>query len=111
MLLTRARYEALHTGPVVLTGDFNSPPTGTDAGAYEIVTGSLPPVPINATFAAQYAVPSDKLSNFVLKDLKAENPRFAVSGNYATYTGFVAPGDSTFYTRIDFVFGGSNGGW
>lgn len=112
LILTRARYEAWKTGgPVILTGDFNSPSTGNDSGAYQIVTGVIPPVAINQTFAEKYAVPNGVLTNFTMKDLKAEAPREYVSGNYATYTGFNAPGDSSVYTRIDFVFGGSNGKW
>ncbi|KAI0649733.1 Endonuclease/exonuclease/phosphatase [Trametes meyenii] len=112
MLLTRARYEAFKTkGPVVITGDFNSPATGTDSGAYQIITGALPPVAINQTFAERYAVPKGVLPNFTAVDLKGQAPRSAVSGNFATYTGFNAPGDGSVYSRIDFVFGGSNGKW
>ncbi|OJT03677.1 hypothetical protein TRAPUB_5705 [Trametes pubescens] len=112
MILARARFEAFKTGgPVIVTGDFNSPATGTDSGAYQIITGELPPVAINQTFAAKYAVPPGALPNFTMVDLKGQAPRSAVSGNYATYTGFNAPGDASVYTRIDFVFGGSNGKW
>lgn len=59
LMLTRARYEAYKTrGPVIITGDFNSQATGSDSGAYQIITGQIPPVAINATFAAKYAVPN-----------------------------------------------------
>lgn len=112
MMLARARFEAFKTGgPVIVTGDFNSPATGTDSGAYQIITGELPPVAINQTFAEKYAVPAGALPNFTMVDLKGQAPRSAVSGNYATYTGFNAPGDASVSTRIDFVFGGSNGKW
>ena len=112
MLLVRARYEAFHTkGPVIITGDFNSPATGTDSGAYQIITGQLAPVAINQTFADKYSVPGSVLPNFTMLDLKAKVPREYVSGEYATYTGFGAPGDATDFTRIDFVYGGSNGKW
>ncbi|TBU30372.1 Endonuclease/exonuclease/phosphatase [Dichomitus squalens] len=112
LMLVRARYEAYTTnGPVIITGDFNSPSTGTDSGAYQIITGQIPPEPVNATFAAKYAVPNGTLSDFTMLDLKAEVPREYVSGEYATYTGFGAPGDATDFTRIDFVYGGSNGKW
>lgn len=113
LILQRARFEAFHSqgGPVLVTGDFNSPSTGTDSGAYMIATGALAPEPLNATFAAKYAVPNGTLSNFVLDDLKAQVPRANVGGNYATYTSFAAPGDTSQYTRIDFVFGGNNGKW
>lgn len=113
MLLTRARFEAFNSGdgPVLVTGDFNSPSTGTDSGAYNISTGVLPPVPVNATFAQRFAVPDGTLPGFVLQDLKAQVPRFAVSGDFATYTGFNKPGDGSVFSRIDFVYGGSNGKW
>lgn len=113
LILQRARFEAFHSqgGPVIVTGDFNSPSTGTDSGAYMIATGALPPEPINATFAQTFAVPNGTLTNFVLDDLKAKAPRANVGGNFATFTGFNPPGDTASFTRIDFVFGGSNGKW
>lgn len=112
LILQRAKFEAFtHDGPVLTTGDFNSPSTGTDSGAYNISTGVLTPVAINQTFAEKFAVPNGALPGFVLKDLKAVTPRFSVSGQFATFTGFPAPGDTSSFTRIDFVFGGSNGKW
>ncbi|KAF7795809.1 hypothetical protein EIP86_006976 [Pleurotus ostreatoroseus] len=112
LILTRAKYEAFTSGgPVLITGDFNSPSTGADSGAYNITTGVLPIEPVNATFAQKFAVPAGALPGFIMKDLKGETPRFMVSGDFATYTGFNAPGDSSVYSRIDFVFGGSNGKW
>lgn len=113
LILQRARFEAFNSdgGPVLVTGDFNSPSTGTDSGAYMIATGQLAPEPLNATFAAKYAVPNGTLSDFVLDDLKAQVPRANVGGNFATYTSFAAPGDTSQFTRIDFVFGGNNGKW
>ncbi|KAL0946258.1 hypothetical protein HGRIS_012513 [Hohenbuehelia grisea] len=112
MLLIRARFEAVKTGsPVIITGDYNSPPTGTDSGAYKIITGASPPVPVNATFAAKFAVADNELPDFKLLDLRAEAPRQNVSANFATFTGFTSPTDTSNWARIDFVFGGSNGGW
>lgn len=113
LILQRAHFEAFHSnnGPVIVTGDFNSPSTGTDSGAYNISTGVLTPEALNATFAAKYAVPSTFEPGFVLKDLKGQAPRVSVGGNFATYTGFNAPGDTSVFSRIDFVFGGSNGKW
>lgn len=112
LILARARYEAYKTkGPVIVTGDFNSEATGTDSGAYQIITGEIEPVAINATFAAKYAVPSGVLGDFKMLDLKAEVPREYISGEYATYTGFNAPGDASVYTRIDFVYGDSTKKW
>ncbi|KAJ7184913.1 Endonuclease/exonuclease/phosphatase [Mycena filopes] len=109
MLLARARYEVCVTGgPVFVMGDFNSPPTGPDAGAYEITTGLRPPVALPADFAAKYAVPLDS-PPFVLDDLRAKTPRRAVSANHATFTGFGAPNDTRMWSRIDFVFGAGVG--
>lgn len=53
----------------------------------------------------------DKLAGFKLLDLRAETPREAVGFNYATFTGFTHPDDPKKWSRIDFIFGGSNGGW
>ncbi|KAF8698917.1 hypothetical protein AX14_001053 [Amanita brunnescens Koide BX004] len=112
MLLTRARYEAATTAsPVFVTGDFNSPPRGKSSGAYKIATGSLPPVPINQAFANKYAVQDGQLPNFRMLDIQATTPRQNVSANYATFTGFTAPTDTSQWERIDFILGGSNMGW
>ncbi|KAJ6512384.1 Endonuclease/exonuclease/phosphatase [Mycena vulgaris] len=111
MMLARARYEALTTGcPVFIMGDFNSPPSGRDAAAYEIATGVRPPGALPADFAAKYPVGADA-PPFVLHDLRAHTPRRAVSANHATFTGFNGPNDTRVWSRIDFVFGGGNGGW
>jgi endonuclease/exonuclease/phosphatase family metal-dependent hydrolase len=112
LLLTRSRYEAVKTnGPVLITGDFNSPQAGNYSGAYAIITGQQPALPINATFARKYDVPNGELPDFRFLDMKATTPRFGVTGNFATYTDWSKPGDTASWTRIDFVFGGSNGGW
>ncbi|KAJ7750784.1 Endonuclease/exonuclease/phosphatase, partial [Mycena metata] len=112
LILYRARFEAVTTNkPVLITGDFNSAPTGPDSGAYKIITGAAPSVPINATFAAKFAVPPTAQENFTALDLRAQTPRRAVRSTLATYTGFTSPSDTSVWTRIDFVFGGSNLGW
>ncbi|GLB39133.1 putative endonuclease/Exonuclease/phosphatase family protein [Lyophyllum shimeji] len=112
MLLVRARFEAVRTGtPVFITGDFNSPSTGPDSGAYNIITGAAPPVAINATFADKYAVKPDQLPDFKMLDLRGQAPRRNVSANFATFTGFSAPNDTSSWARIDFMFGGNNKGW
>ncbi|KAJ7472887.1 Endonuclease/exonuclease/phosphatase [Mycena galericulata] len=111
MILARAQYEALATSaPVFVMGDFNSPPTGHDAGAYEIATGVRPPSALPADFAARYTLPPGDHPTFALHDLRAHTPRRAVSANHATFTGFTAPNDTRSWSRIDFVFGGANGG-
>ncbi|KAJ6612844.1 Endonuclease/exonuclease/phosphatase [Mycena sp. CBHHK59/15] len=107
LILSRARFEAVTTrAPVLVTGDFNSPPTGGGSGAYTIATGAEPSVPINATFAAKYAVPPNADPHFALVDLKGRAPRRAVRSTFATFTGFTDPSDTSDWQRIDFVFGG-----
>ncbi|KAJ7754168.1 Endonuclease/exonuclease/phosphatase [Mycena maculata] len=111
MILARARYESETTSaPVFVLGDFNSPPTGRDAAAYEIATGVRPPGTLPLDFAARYPASPD-WSAFALHDLRAHTPRRAVSANHATFTGFTAPNNTRDWSRIDFVFGGANGGW
>ncbi|CAK5275073.1 unnamed protein product [Mycena citricolor] len=128
MILARARFEAHTSGfPVIVMGDFNrfaspgalylrrltfcrSPPTGSDSGAYEISTGMRLPVDVPTDFAERYSVPDDA-APFVLRDLRGCTPRRHVSANHATFTGFSAPNDARAWSRIDFIFGGSNGGW
>ncbi|KAI0696360.1 mannose-6-phosphatase [Cytidiella melzeri] len=117
LILQRAKYEAYAhptDGPVLVTGDFNSASTGSDSGAYMISTGALPPVALNATFVQRFDVPKGELDGFVMRDVVASAStiaRFAVGGDFATFTGFASPGDTSSFTRIDFVFGGSNGKW
>jgi len=43
--------------------------------------------------------------------LRGQAPRQSVSTNFATFTGFTLPNVTSSWTRIDFVFGGSNLGW
>ncbi|KAG8738050.1 hypothetical protein FRC10_007330 [Ceratobasidium sp. 414] len=91
LILYRARYEAATTGaPVFVNGDFNSPAEGTDSGAYKVFSGALPPVAINSTFAAKFAVPEDNPlpSNFTMLDTRGTTPRSKVFGHFATYTGW-----------------------
>jgi len=112
LILHRAHYEAYKSKqPVLVTGDFNSPPEGGDSGAYEIITGVIDPVPISHSFSDEYQIPKDAGSNFVENDLKAHVPPEYVSGHFATFTGFSLPNDTGAYSRIDFIFGSSRGGW
>ncbi|KAJ8087591.1 hypothetical protein PM082_006424 [Marasmius tenuissimus] len=111
LLLTRAKYEAIQNGgPVFITGDFNSPSTGSDSGGYSIITGASPPVAINTTFAQKFSTGNEG-GDFKMLDLRGEAPRQAVSKNFATFTGFTEPADTSSWSRIDFVFGGSNKEW
>jgi len=111
LILHRARFEAeigQHT--VLILGDFNSSQSGRDSGAYQIVTGLVNGPPLPADFLSAFPVSGDAPA-FKMVDVKAEVPRQFVSGHYATYTGFSSPRSSSTFARIDFIFGGSNGGW
>ncbi|KAK0429586.1 Endonuclease/exonuclease/phosphatase [Armillaria borealis] len=111
LLLARARYEAVHShSPVFVIGDFNSLSTGESSGAYDIITGASAPVSIDAPFTAKYNV-GNQLPDFKMVDLRSEAPRKRVSNNFATYTGFNKPSDTSVWKRVDFVFGGCNFGW
>lgn len=68
-------------------------------------------VEVHPDFSERYAVPGGILSEFAMKDVRADTSPLRISGDFATYTGFNKPGDASVYTRIDFVFGGNNGGW
>ncbi|KIK04815.1 hypothetical protein K443DRAFT_120801 [Laccaria amethystina LaAM-08-1] len=112
LLLTRARFEVVNTvAPVFIVGDFNSASTGSDSGGYKITTGASPPLPVDPGFAKKYGVTEDQMPDFRMLDLRAETPRRNVSANFATFTGFREPSDTSDWSRIDFIFGGSNKGW
>jgi endonuclease/exonuclease/phosphatase family metal-dependent hydrolase len=111
LLLVRGRYEAATSeGPVLLTGDFNSAPTGSDSGAYRIVTGEVPPVQVDGKFTKTYSPGGRQLPDFKFLDTRAETPRFNVSANFATFTDW-SPNVTKNWARIDFVLGGSNRRW
>jgi endonuclease/exonuclease/phosphatase family metal-dependent hydrolase len=111
LLLIRGRYEAaISDGPVLLMGDFNSPPTGAEAGAYEIITGKAPPVQVDSKFSETYTPGENQLPGFKFLDTRVETRRFNVSGNFATFTGW-SPNVTEMWARIDFVLGGSNRRW
>ncbi|KAF8295421.1 mannose-6-phosphatase [Clavulina sp. PMI_390] len=110
LLLHRARFEGhVNHSRVILLGDFNSSQDGRDGGAYGIVAGGVAPVSIDNQFEKKFPVSQDE--EFRLLDIKAETPRQFTSGHYATFTGFVSPTNTSNFTRIDFIFGGSNKGW
>jgi len=111
LILWRAHSEASNGSTVIVTGDFNSQAAGDDAGAYQIITGAITPVAINNTFKETFPIRNGSLPNFVEVDVRSDLHPISVGGNWATFTGFVLPEDTSQYTHIDFVFGGSNGGW
>lgn len=116
LILQRAQYEVEQSSrPILLFGDFNSV-TSTVQGestGYQIITGESDPVAINSTFQAKYPTTSNATFNFV--NLRQATPATRRSGNFATFTGFGSSYNETFVnassSQIDFLFGGSNGGW
>lgn len=113
LILHRAKFEAIKTrGPVILTGDFNSPPSDD---AYRIITGAARPQPVNDTFLQRYSWKDDEdtgFENFTMQDmLNTVEPRYRVGGNFATFTDFRPVGNATEFERLDYIMGSSNGGW
>jgi len=114
LMLARAKYEALGadgTGskPVFILGDFNSSASDSSSGAYKVTTGQQGQTPIDSAFASKYAVQGG--DGFKGIDLRGVVPKQNISGHFATYTGFSSTSNYRDFQRIDFIFGGSNGGW
>jgi len=85
--------------------------TGSTSGGYEIATGSRDIVAdISSEFTEKFST-EEPISNFHLVDLRGKAPKSRVSNTFATWTGFTPPNDPSDWQRIDFIFGGSNGGW
>ncbi|KAG9014345.1 hypothetical protein FRB94_012751 [Tulasnella sp. JGI-2019a] len=115
LILHRARYEASkvqdHASAVIVVGDFNSEQTGSDSGAYRILTGVTLPKAIPLPFKEKFPIPDDHLRDFTMSDFLGATPRLDVSGYFRTFTGFEEPLGMKRGGRIDYVLGGSNGGW
>lgn len=85
--------------------------TGSDSGAYRILTGVTAPKPIPSPFKEKFPVGPDLLPDFTMSDFLGATPRLDVSGFFRTFTGFEDPLGTRQGGRIDYVLGGSNGGW
>ncbi|KAH9953750.1 mannose-6-phosphatase [Russula dissimulans] len=128
MLLHRARYEAYLRPdvPVLVAGDFNSQcvvcssASGSDSGAYAVLTGTAPAPTVPDAFAQRFPLPSrsnpaagsslpENEPELVMRDLRVVAPRPFVGGQWATFTGFHHRKAEE--ECIDFVFGRSDGGW
>lgn len=112
LVLRRAKYEAIKThNPVMLTGDFNSPPSDD---AYRIITGTKSPRPLNETFLDRYSWSHSEgasFENFTMKDLLGQGePRYRIGSNFATFTGFQPIGDINDFERIDYIMADSSSG-
>ncbi|KAK7059981.1 Endo/exonuclease/phosphatase domain-containing protein, partial [Favolaschia claudopus] len=112
LILHRAKYEEQVGGcPVFVLGDFNSPPTGRDSAAYEIITGARQPVAVPSDFLNRFPL-SDNMASAApsLRDLLADAPRRSAGiAAHATFTGFSAPNITRDWKRIDFAFGSKAG--
>lgn len=112
LILYRGAYEAATTNsPVFVLGDFNSPSMGIGSGGFQIITGQIDPVDIESGFKEKYKIESGINAGFVFQDVLGATPPERRSGHHATFTGFSPAGDLSKFQRIDFIMGGSNGGW
>lgn len=73
-------------------------------------TGAAPPLEINSTFLEKFPVP-DNAGNFSMVDMRTTTPGDQIYGHTATFSGFDKYGDTQDMKPIDFIMGGSNGGW
>ncbi|ETN45014.1 uncharacterized protein HMPREF1541_09890 [Cyphellophora europaea CBS 101466] len=119
LMLHRAKFEFIKTGgkPVVLLGDFNSNPDSKNNGAYQIMTGSMPPVPLNATFLKTYnwtaaeEQSAGMTDDFHFEDLMGATPARYRSGHFSTTAGSAAACDPKGFHRIDFIMACSIRRW
>ena len=65
---------------------------------------------VDKKFTKKYTPGGNQLPDFKFLDTRAVTPKFNVSANFATFTGW-SPTATKEWARIDFVLGGSNGGW
>lgn len=113
LILHRAKYESIKThAPVLLTGDFNSPVTDD---AYQVLTGVKHPVQLNSTFLDRYSWSAKEekgFEDFKMVDLLGKvEPWQRLSSNYATFTDFLAPGNTSEYSRLDYIMADSHSHW
>ncbi|KAF8522766.1 mannose-6-phosphatase [Hysterangium stoloniferum] len=106
LILHRAKYEAATTQRV----SYNQGVEPTHIKQNLISILAPPPTVINATFQEKFPVPAQS-PPFQMLDLRTVSPKEHISGNFATYTGFDPLSDTDDMKRIDFIMGGSNGGW
>jgi hypothetical protein len=92
--------------------------SGSDGGAYAVLTGAMPAPAVPAEFSRRFPLPSnpnladsssEREEGLVMRDLRGVAPRACVGGQWATFTGFEHREDDK--ACIDFVFGRSDGGW
>jgi hypothetical protein len=67
-------------------------------------------VEVDKAFKDKYNPGPTELPDFKFIDTRPEAPRFGVSANFATFTGW-SPVETKEWKMIDFVLGGSNQTW
>jgi hypothetical protein len=102
--------------------------SGSDSGAYTVLTGTSPPPavpdefsrrfplksndnhPVGSSFSSEGKKEAEEEGELVMRDMRSAAPRASVGGQWATFTGFDHRKEDE--ACIDFVFGRSDGvGW
>jgi hypothetical protein len=100
---------------------FISSASGSDNGAYAVLTGTSPAPAVPDEFSRRFPLnfnnhpagsssPEEKKEELVMRDMRYAAPRASVGGQWATFTGFDHRKEDE--VCIDFVFGRSDKvGW
>ena len=92
--------------------------SGSDRGAYAVLTGTLAAPAVPDEFSGRFPLDSnpagssseEKEKRLVMRDMRYAAPRASVGGQWATFTGFDNRKEDELC--IDFLFGRSDGvGW
>jgi hypothetical protein len=89
--------------------------SGSDRGAYAVLTGTLPAPAVPDEFSRRFPLDSNPAGTssekgLLMRDMRYAAPRASVGGQYATFTGFNNRKEDE--ECIDFVFGRGDGvGW
>jgi hypothetical protein len=94
-----------------------SPASGSDRGAYAVLTGTLAAPAVPDEFSRRFPLDSnlagsssEEEKGLLMRDMRYAAPRATVGGQWATFTGF--DNRKEYEECIDFVFGRSDGvGW
>ncbi len=102
----------------VLSSIFSSA-SGSDSGAYAVLTGTTTAPAVPDEFSRRFPLDSnpagssseEKEKGLVMRDMRYAAPRASVGGQWATFTGF-DNNCKEYEACIDFVFGrGDSVGW
>lgn len=101
-----------------MLSSFFSSASGSDSGAYAVLTGTLAAPAVPDVFSRRFPLdsnpagsfPEEKEGGLVMRDMRYAAPRASVGGQWATFTGF--DNRKKYEACIDFIFGRSDGvGW